>query len=153
LISANYFIMENEEHRFPVLLRTAWFSLNKSFRELLRETGLTPVQFTILRWLSEHKKSSLSQRDLAELTASNQNNIADLMDRLEALNLIERERDESDSRRKITSLTPRGETVYEHSRVLALELQMKAMSCFPKDQSNRLLDTLTRVNENLRGNS
>jgi DNA-binding MarR family transcriptional regulator len=142
--------MKNDEHRFPVLLRTSWFSLNKSFRELLRETGLTPVQFTILRWLSEHKKSSLSQGDLAELTASNPNNIADLVDRLEALEFIERERDESDSRRKIISLTPRGETVYEHSRVLALELQMKAMSCFPKDQSSRLLDTLLRVNENLR---
>lgn len=144
---------KDDEHRFPVLLRTAWFSLNKSFRARLRETGLTPVQFTILRWLSEHKKSSLSQGDLAELTASNQNNIADLVDRLEALELIERERDESDSRRKIISLTPRGETVYEDSRVLALELQMKAMSCFPKDQSSRLLDTLVRVNENLRKDS
>ena len=142
--------MKVDEHRFPVLLRTAWFSLNKSFRERLRGTGLTPVQFTILRWVSEHKKSSLSQADLAKLTASNQNNIADLVDRLEALELIKRERDESDSRRKIISLTPGGETVYEHSRVLALELQMKAMSCFPKDKSSRLLDALIRVNENLR---
>ena len=142
--------MLHEEHRFPVLLRTAWFSLNKSFRELLRETGLTPVQFTILRWLSEYKNSSLSQCDLAELTASNQNNIADLVDRLEALELIERERDKHDSRRKVMSLTPRGEAIYVRSRTLALELQMKSMSCFPKDQSSRLLDTLIRVNENLR---
>jgi len=142
--------MKDDEYRFPVLLRTAWFSLNKSFRARLRETGLTPVQFTILRWISEHKKSSLSQADLAELTASNPNNIVDLVDRLETLELIERERDEGDSRRKIISLTPRGEAVYEHSRVLALELQIKSMSCFPKDQSSRLLDTLIRVNENLR---
>ena len=142
--------MKDDEHRFPVLLRTAWFSLNKSFRAWLRETGLTPVQFTILRWISEHKKSSLSQADLAKLTASNPNNIVDLVDRLETLELIERERDEGDSRRKIISLTPQGEAVYEHSRVLALELQIKAMSCFPKDQSSRLLDTLIRVNENLR---
>ena len=141
---------KDDEHRFPVLLRAAWCSLNKSFRAQLRETGLTPVQFTILRWLSEHKKSSLSQTDLAKLTASNQNNIADLVDRLEALELIKRERDENDSRRKIISLTPRGETVYEDSRVLALELQMKAMSCLPKDKSSRLLDALIRVNENLR---
>ena len=142
--------MKDDEHRFPVLLRTAWFSLNKSFRARLRETGLTPVQFTILRWISEHKKSSLSQTDLAKLTASTPNNIVDLVDRLETLELIERERDEGDSRRKIISLTSRGEAVYEHSRVLALELQIKSMSCFPKDQSSRFLDTLIRVNENLR---
>ena len=142
--------MKDDEHRFPVLLRTAWFSLNKSFRKLLRESGLTPVQFTILRWLSEHSKSSLSQKDLAELTASNQSNIADLVDRLEALELVESEKDESDSRRKIICLTPQGETVYENSRKLALELQMKAMSCFPKDKSSRFLDTLAIVNENLR---
>jgi len=142
--------MKDDEHRFPVLLRTAWFSLNKSFRARLRETGLTPVQFTILRWISEHEKSSLSQADLAKLTSSNPNNIVDLVDRLETLELIERERDEGDSRRKIISLTPRGEAVYEHSRVLALELQIKAMSCFPKHQSSRLFDSLIRVNENLR---
>ena len=145
--------MLDDEHRFPVLLRTAWFSLNKSFRVLLRGTGLTPVQFTILRWLSEYKKSSLSQCDLAELTASNQNNIADLMDRLEALELIERETHKHDSRRKVMKLTLRGEAVYAHSRTLALELQMKSLSCFPKDQSSRLLDTLIRVNKNLRKDS
>jgi DNA-binding MarR family transcriptional regulator len=142
--------MKIDEHRFPVLLRTAWFSLNKSFRELLRETGLTPVQFTILRWLSEHKNSSFPQGDLAELTASNQNNIADIVDRLEALEWIETERDESDFRRKIINLTTLGKTVYEHSRVIALELQMKTMSCFRKEQSSRLLDALARVNKNLR---
>ena len=145
--------MEDEKHRFPVLLRSAWFSLNKSFRQRLRETGLTPVQFTILRWLAEHKKSSLSQCDLAQLTASNQNNIADLVDRLEVLDLIERERDSNDSRRKIINLTKRGKIVHEHSRILALELQKKAMSCFSKDQSSRLLDALVRVNENLRKDS
>ena len=142
--------MEDEKHRFPVLLRTAWFSLNKSFRHKLRETGLTPVQFTILRWLAEHKASSLHQGDLAQLTASNQNNIADLMDRLEVLDLIVRERDSNDSRRKIINLTKRGKTVYEDSRVHALSLQKKAMSCFPKEQSRRFLDTLARVNENLK---
>jgi DNA-binding MarR family transcriptional regulator len=145
--------MEDEKHRFPVLLRTAWFSLNKSFRQQLRETGLTPVQFTILRWLAEHKESSLSQSDLAQLTASNQNNIADLVDRLEVLELIKRVRDSNDSRRKIINLTKRGKTVHEQSRVLALRLQIKAMSCFSKSQSSRLLNTLVRVNENLRNSS
>ena len=145
--------MKVDEHRFPVLLRTAWFSLNKSFRELLRETEVTPVQFTILRWLSEHKTSSLHQSDLAELTASNQNNIADLVDRLEALEWDETERDGSDFRRKIINLTPLGKKVYEDSREMALELQMKTMSCFSKEQSSRLLDILVRVNENLRNNS
>jgi len=142
--------MEVDEHRFPVLLRTAWFSLNKSFRELLRETEVTPVQFTILRWLSEHKTSSLHQSDLAELTASNQNNIADLVDRLETLEWVETERDENDFRRKIINLTPLGKKIYEDSRVIALELQMRTMKCFRNDQSSRLLDTLARVNKNLR---
>ena len=145
--------MKVDEHRFPVLLRTAWFSLNKSFRERLRATGLTPVQFTILRWLSERKKFSLSQSDLAKLTASNRSNIADLVNRLETLELIEREKDDDDSRRNMISLTKRGKELYDQSQVLAFQLQRETMDCFPTDKLNRLLDALVRVNENLKEKS
>ena len=82
---------QEEERRFPVLLRTAWFSLNKAFRERLRDTDLTPVQFTALRWLTEKEQGSLSQKDLAELTATNSNIVVDLVVRLEAIGWTGRE--------------------------------------------------------------
>ena len=88
---------ENEkpelERRFPVLLRSAWFGLNKTFRRRLKEHGLTPAQFISLRWLFESPPGTLSQIDLSKLTASNANNVADLVARMEEEGLLVRKPD------------------------------------------------------------
>ena len=36
--------------RLPVLLRRAWYGLNQSFRQRIAHLGVTPDQFSILRW-------------------------------------------------------------------------------------------------------
>ena len=135
--------------RFPLLLRKAWFSLNQAFRERLSHTGLTPAQFTALRWLWESSPESLSQRELADLTASNPNNVADLVERLERKGRIRRERDVNDSRRKVLSLTNQGLEAYAEARGEALSLQEEVLGAVPADEREKFLALLARINENL----
>ena len=140
---------QEKERRFPVLLRTAWFALNKAFRERLRDTDLTPVQFTTLRWLAEREQGSLSQKDLAELTATNSNNVADLVDRLEAKGWTRREKDVDDARRNVLWLMDAGRETYERARSNALILQREVMATVLPEKCEHFLSTLARINENL----
>ena len=140
---------QDEERRFPVLLRTAWFSLNKAFRERLRDTDLTPVQFTALRWLTEKEQGSLSQKDLAELTATNSNNVADLVDRLEAKGWTCRKKGADDGRRNILWLMETGRETYERARSNALVLQREVMAAVSPEEFEHFLSILARINENL----
>ena len=140
---------QEKERRFPILLRTAWFALNKAFRERLRDTELTPVQFTTLRWLTEREQGSLSQKDLAELTATNSNNVADLVDRLEAKGWTRREKDNDDARRNILWLMEAGRETYERARSNALVLQREVMPAVSAEECEYFLSLLARVNENL----
>ena len=140
---------QENERRFPVLLRTAWFALNKAFRERLRDTDLTPVQFTTLRWLAEREQGSLSQKDLAELTATNSSNVVDLVDRLEAKGWTRRKKDADDARRNVLWLMEAGRETYERTRSNALVLQQEVMAAVSAEECEHFLSLLARVNENL----
>ena len=139
----------NADRRFPVLLREVWFTLNKAFRKRLRDTDLTPAQFTVLRWLNESGAGKLSQKDLAGLTASNPNNVADLIDRLEARGWVRRKKDRNDARRNVIWLTNTGRSIYEKGRMNAIALQEEVLHAFSTEEREHLLHLIARVNENL----
>ena len=137
------------ERRFPVLLRSAWFGLNKSFRRRLVEHGLTPAQFIALRWLAESPPGNLSQRDLASLTSSNANNVADLVSRMETDELISRAASNKDGRTKMLHLTRKGKEAYEGARRTAVALQTEILSGLSDSERETFLALLDRVAEEL----
>ena len=137
------------QRRFPVLLRSAWFGLNKSFRRRLVKHGLTPAQFIALRWLSESPSSGLSQRDLARLTASNANNVADLVARMEKGGLVRRSVGKEDARTKMLCLTPAGMKAYDGARNTAVALQTEVLSELNDSERETFLELLERVAEEL----
>ena len=75
--------------RLAPLLRRAWYGLNQTFRRRIAESGITPDQFTILRWLGEHP-DGLTQRALADLMASDPNTVTAILTRMQKSGLIER---------------------------------------------------------------
>ena len=79
-----------EIKRLPVLLRRAWYGLNQAFRQRVAPLGLTPDQFSILRWLSEGDPRGLTQRTLTDLMASDPNTITSTLSRMESAGLIAR---------------------------------------------------------------
>ncbi len=140
---------EGSEKRFPVLLRSAWFGLNKSFRRLLVEHGLTPAQFIVLRWLSESSPGSLAQRDLAEMISSNPNNVANLVMRMEKEGWLLRKAGADDARAKMLFLTSKGSKAYEGARRTAISLQTKAMEQLEDSERETFLALLSRVADRL----
>ena len=133
------------EKRFPVLLRSAWFGLNKSFRRRLVEYDLTPVQFIALRWLLENHPDGLSQRELARLTASNANNVTDLVVRMEQQGLLTRTVQKKDARVKMLVLTPKGRRIYDGARRTAVALQKEVLSGLEHEERETFLALLDRV--------
>ena len=95
-------------------LYSASLAMNKVYRGLLKDLGLTYPQYLVMLVLWEQDGqtvSSIGQRlylDSATLTP--------LLKRLEALQLVSRQRDPSDERQVIISLTGQGNALRERAR-------------------------------------
>ena len=74
----------------PPLLRSCWIKLNATFQNQVAKIGLTPDQYTVLRWLNELDHETVSQKDLKRLMFTDANNIAALVKRMESSGLIKR---------------------------------------------------------------
>ena len=136
--------------RLPPLLRRAWFSLNKCFRRRIAHLGLTPDQFSILRWLNEQDGQGVTQSELTQMMASDPNTIAALLGRMEAEGWIKRAPHEHDRRAKRIRLMAPGRRLYHKSRSIAVELQMAVLSDIPEAERETFLvrlETLARASE------
>lgn len=131
--------------RLAPLLRRSWHHLNQIFRRRLRKHGLTPDQFTVLRWLGE--SHGLSQRDLAELMAVDENTIASLVARMADAGLIDRTSHADDGRRKILTATRTGEALFKRLQPIAIALQDQLMEAIPAAERSGFLLNLARIAE------
>lgn len=133
------------QRRLPPLLRRAWYSLNQAFRRRIMHLGITPDQFTVLRWLRENETDGLTQRALADLMASDPNTVTSVLNRMERGGLIERRPHETDRRAKRVRLKPKGRKTYERARNVAIDLQSHVLSVLPRGQREEFLERLERI--------
>lgn len=133
--------------RLPPLLRRAWFSLNQAFRQRLAPLGITPDQFTVLRWLSEAGCQGLTQTEITERMASDPNTITATVRRMELARLLERVPHESDGRSKRVLVLPTGREVFSEAHSLALALQGRVLECLSEAEAETFLMLLERVAE------
>lgn len=131
--------------RLPPLLRRAWFSLNQGFRQRIAPLGITPDQFTILRWLSETDGEGLTQSDLTQRMASDPNTITATVRRMEGAGLLRRTPHETDRRAKRVTILPEGNRVFLEAQALALELQKAVLSPLSRTEAALFLELLERV--------
>jgi len=131
--------------RLPVLLRRAWYGLNQSFRQRIAHLGVTPDQFSILRWLSEGDPAGLTQRALTDLMASDPNTITSTLSRMEKAGLISRAPHEQDRRAHRVKLQPAGRRTFEKARSVAMELQDQLLIALPANRRTRFLDELEAI--------
>ena len=131
--------------RLPPLLRRAWFSLNQAFRQRLIPLGITPDQYTILRWLNEGDPHGLTQSEITQHMASDPNTITATVRRMERAGLLERLPHESDRRAKRVRLLPHGKATFSRAQTLAVELQDNVLGCLTPEQSRAFLELLERV--------
>ncbi len=133
------------ERRLPPLLRKAWFGLNQAFRTRISSFGLTPDQFSVLRWISESNDGALTQTAITSAMASDPNTIASLVRRMEQSGLVTRGRHANDARAKAVTLTPKGVEALHAAAEVALDLQDHVLSSLPPERRDGFLADLSTV--------
>ena len=134
-----------DRRRLPPLLRKAWYSLNQAFRRKLAGEGITPDQFTALRWLVEKEGSPMTQKELADLMSSDPNTIASLVKRMEDADLLEREVSKKDRRANDVKVTTAGKNAYLRARQSAVDLQVEVLGDLTVRQAEDFLRSLEKV--------
>ena len=130
--------------RLALLLRRAWYGLNQTFRRRIAGLGVTPDQFTILRWLGEHPEG-LTQRVLADLMASDPNTITAILTRMQKAGLVERRAHADDRRCNLIVLKDKGRTLHTKLQPLASGLQEQLLAAVPVAKQAEFLKQLESV--------
>lgn len=89
------------------VLRTAAL-LEHQLNELLRPYGITELQYNVLRILRGAGPKGLCGREISERLISKVPDVSRLLDRMEGMQLLRRERDATDRRHVTARITPRG---------------------------------------------
>ena len=131
--------------RLPPLLRQAWYGLNLAFRRKISHLGVTPDQFTVMRWLVENAEQGMTQRQIAQAMSSDPNTVASLLERMERSGWISRKRDPEDRRANRIRLKSKGFECYEAIRSEAIELQTQIMEALDNDEKETFLHCLDRI--------
>ena len=132
--------------QLPPLLRKCWMRLNAIFQKRVAAVGITPDQYTALRWLNELPEGTISQSTLKKLMFTDSNNIAGLMGRMEKLNLVERKTDASDRRRKLVYCTRKGKTLLKEAKLIATKLEEEVLSVLSSEEKVDFLGYLREIN-------
>ena len=131
--------------RFPLLLRSAWFGLNQSFRIYLKPFGLTPDQFTVLRWLYEKKGECIRPSDLAKLMSSDNNTITSIINRMETNGWVKRSPHIHDQRAKQLVIQEAGEALYFKGQAVAHTLEDEIMNSLSEAERLMYLEFMHKV--------
>jgi DNA-binding MarR family transcriptional regulator len=98
----------------------AWLAIDRAHHVLSRllqqhmaHYGLTKPQYTVLRTLGEQQSASLSE--LAASMDVTLGNLTGIVDRLEAADLVRRQRDATDRRSLRLQITPAGRELYQQA--------------------------------------
>ena len=130
----------------PPLLRSCWIKLNATFQNKVSKIGLTPDQYTALRWLMELERKTITQKDLKRLMFTDANTIAALVKRMEKHGLIERSRHPFDQRKKILKATAKGRRLYQRGREIAENLEQSLLHGFSPEEKNDFIRILMKAN-------
>jgi DNA-binding MarR family transcriptional regulator len=132
----------SHRRRLAPLLRRTWYSLNQTFRRRIAHSGLTPDQFTALRWINEGDAKGRTANELCELMTSDPNTIAALLTRMQQLGLVRRAPHESDGRAWRIRLTVKGRRTFAAMQHIALDLQGEVLAVLPAGEREEFLDQL-----------
>ena len=107
--------------------------------------GLTQRQFAVLEAVSV--RSGLTQTDLVKATGIDRSTLADLVARMTAKGLLERERSALDARAKAVRLSEAGQAALEAARPRVAAADKRILALLPKARREGFLDLLTSLTE------
>jgi DNA-binding MarR family transcriptional regulator len=95
-------------------VRRAQMWMIHDFRRALRDLDMTPAQFCVLRVIAANP--GLSQARVAEALAIERARLVQMIDRLEAMGRVQRERSATDRRKRALYLTAPGAELIERAQ-------------------------------------
>ena len=131
--------------RLAPLLRRTWYSVNQTFRRRIAHAGLTPDQFSVLRWIGEGHRRGTTAKELCELMTSDPNTMAALIRRMQGMGLVTRQGHETDGRAQRIRATAKGRRAFAGVQHVALALQEEILSVLPTGERHEFLDKLEQL--------
>jgi DNA-binding MarR family transcriptional regulator len=96
------------EHEALLSIERSAAILNHGVAEALRRYDVTPTQYNVLRILRGAGERGLCRNDVRDRMVAKVPDVTRLLDRMEEMELVERERDSGDRRMVFTRLTRKG---------------------------------------------
>ncbi|AFZ68948.1 MarR family winged helix-turn-helix transcriptional regulator [Deinococcus peraridilitoris] len=133
-----------EEEAALNLHRTAQLLADQS--ELsLREYGLTPTQYNVLRILRGAGDGGLGRNEIRERLLSRMPDVTRLLDKMEDMGLVTRVRSSSDRRCVPTALTEKGHALVDSLDEPVAELHKAQFGHLTPGQLHSLIEALTLI--------
>ena len=121
--------------------------LKKRLEQLFRGSGLTRSQWQVLAYLAQNE--GINQKGLAELLEIEPITLGRIVDKLEAMGLVERHPHPTDRRTWLLHLVPAARPKLEQVRELGEVIRGEALAGVSEVDSQRLLTTLQALKANL----
>ncbi|HEV2129786.1 MAG TPA: MarR family transcriptional regulator [Longimicrobiaceae bacterium] len=128
------------------LLRTAAV-LDHALGEALKPHGLTMTQYNVLRILRGAGERGLCGRDVGERLISQVPDVPRLLDRMEEMGLISRERDPSDRRHVTARITAEGLQLVDVATPVLEQIEQQRFGRLGQDDLRALIEFLGAVRE------
>lgn len=117
--------------------------LNHAFAEAVKEHGITPTQYNVLRILRGAGEAGLCRNEVRDRMIAQVPDVTRLLDRLEQAGLIVRERDTEDRRQVGTRITPKGLDLLAALDDPVVEIHKRQLGHLSPEQLRTLTELLT----------
>jgi DNA-binding MarR family transcriptional regulator len=121
--------------------------LGHQLEQALKAFGVTPTQYNVLRILRGAGEHGLCRHEVRDRLIAQVPDVTRLLDRLEEMKLIERERDSVDRRLVNTRITRQGLALLEELDQPVLEFHRAQLGHLGKENLRTLIDLLVRCRE------
>ncbi len=138
----------NLNNSLGYLINFLSLTMKRSLDERLKDINVTVHQFGILLLIS--KRTNLTQKEIAAQTHGDEPSTARLMNRLQEKDFIKRVSDKKDKRKKLVSLTSKGEALLETLLPHAMNINTEFTSVLEEEERETLLRLLSKVSAPLR---
>jgi DNA-binding MarR family transcriptional regulator len=126
------------------VMRTAAL-LEHQLNEVLRPYGITELQYNVLRILRGAGPEGLCGREISERLVSQVPDVSRLLDRMEGMQLLRRERDATDRRHVTARITPRGLRVLDEATPQLEAFERERFGHLDAERLQHIIDGLADI--------
>lgn len=137
-----------EQEAFLSLGRS-WAVLEHQMAEALKAHGITPTQYNVLRILRGAGEGGLCRSEVMERMIARVPDTTRLLDRIEAVGLIERKRSSEDRRFVTSSITEKGLALLAELEEIIVQLHRRQFEALSEAELRELIEVLGVVRESV----